>query len=83
MTVKVKLVVPAFPSFSETSLTERFGRVLQRFIALLLLRGLGAAAEKSAELLPVSVHPSPPLRTAFVVDGAGAEAVSEQLAVVP
>jgi hypothetical protein len=47
------------------------------------LRGFGAAAAKSAALLPVSAHPSPFLWMAFVVLGAGAGAVSEQLAVEP
>ena len=48
-----------------------------------LLRGLGGAAEKSAELLPVSVQPSPFLTAAVFVPGAGAGADSEQLADVP
>ena len=48
-----------------------------------LLRGLGGAAEKSAELSPVSAHPSPFLTAALFVPGAGAGAVSEQLADVP
>ena len=47
------------------------------------MRGLGCAAAKSAELLPVSVHPSPFLTAAVLVPGAGAGAVSEQLAVEP
>ena len=48
-----------------------------------VLRGFGGPALKSAELLSVSVHPSPPRRSAVVVLGAGAGLVSEQLAVVP
>jgi hypothetical protein len=48
-----------------------------------LLRGFGAAVEKSAALLPVSAQPSPFLMSARVALGAGAGAVSEQLADVP
>jgi hypothetical protein len=48
-----------------------------------LLRGLGGPVEKSAELLPVSVQPSPFLTMALFVLGAGAGADSEQLADVP
>ena len=48
-----------------------------------LLRGSGCAAEKSAELLPVSVQPSPRLTAAVFVPGAGAGAVSEQFAFEP
>jgi hypothetical protein len=48
-----------------------------------VLRGLGGAAAKSEELLPVSVHPSPFLTAAVFVPGAGAGAVSEQLADEP
>ena len=48
-----------------------------------LLRGLGCAAEKSAELLPVSVQPSPFLTAALFVPGAGAGVVSEQFAEGP
>jgi len=48
-----------------------------------VLRGLGGAAAKSAELLSVSVHPSPFLTAAVFVPGAGAGAVSEQLADEP
>ena len=47
------------------------------------MRGLGWAAAKSAELLPVSVHPPPFLTAAVFVPGAGAGADSEQLADVP
>ena len=47
------------------------------------MRGLGWAVEKSAELLSVSVQPSPFLTAAVFVPGAGAGAVSEQLAVEP
>jgi hypothetical protein len=47
------------------------------------LRGLGAAAAKSAELLPVSTHPSPFLTSALVALGAGARAVSKQFVVEP
>jgi hypothetical protein len=50
---------------------------------LALLRGLGATAAKSAALLPVSAQPSPFLKRALVVLGAGAGAVSEQLAEEP
>ena len=49
----------------------------------MLLRGFGAAVEKSAALLPVSAQPSPSLTSAVVVLGAGAGAVSEQLADEP
>lgn len=48
-----------------------------------VLRGLGCAAVKSAELLPVSVQPLPFLTAAVFVPGAGAGAVSEQFAVEP
>jgi hypothetical protein len=37
-----------------------------------MLRGVGAAAEKSAEGLPVQMHPAPARRIACVVEGAGA-----------
>ena len=47
------------------------------------MRGLGCAAAKSAELLPVSVHPSPFLTAAVFVPGAGAGAVSGQPAAEP
>jgi hypothetical protein len=47
------------------------------------LRGFGAADVKSAALLPVSAQPSPFRTTARVVLGAGAGAVSEQLAEEP
>ena len=53
------------------------------FVGDPVLRGLGAPAVKSAELLSVSVHPSPARRSAVVVLGAGAKLVSEQLAVEP
>ena len=48
-----------------------------------LWRGLGWAAVKSAELLPVSVQPSPFRTAAVLVPDAGAGAVSEQFAVEP
>jgi hypothetical protein len=48
-----------------------------------LSRGLGWAAEKSEELSPVSVQPSPFLTAAVFVPGAGAGAVSEQFAEEP
>src|SRR5436190_18306687 len=48
-----------------------------------VLRGLGAPAVKSAELLFVSVHPSVARKSAVVVLGAGAGLVSEQVAVEP
>ena len=48
-----------------------------------LLRGFGWAAVQSAELLPVSAHPSPFLTAAVFVPGAGAGAVSEQFADEP
>src|SRR5690349_12985168 len=84
LTVKVKLVVPAFPSFSETSLIVRLGSVLHGFRAVALLRGLGAAALKSDPLLSVSVQPFAARTSAVVVLGAGALAPpSLQLAVVP
>ena len=47
------------------------------------MRGFGCAAVKSAALLPVSAQPSPFLTAAVVVDGAGAAAVSKQLADEP
>ena len=47
------------------------------------MRGLGCAAVKSTELLPVSMQPSPFRKAAVLVDGAGAGAVSEQFAVEP
>jgi len=48
-----------------------------------LLRGFGAATLKSAALLPVSAQPSPSLTSAPFVLGAGAGAVSKQLADEP
>ena len=48
-----------------------------------VLRGLGCAAVKSAELFPVSTQPSPLRAAAVFVPGAGAGAVSEQLAEEP
>src|SRR5437588_5412580 len=48
-----------------------------------VLRGFGAPAVKSAELLFVSVHPSVARKSAVVALGAGAGLVSEQFAVVP
>src|SRR4051812_38357113 len=85
LTVKVKLVVPAFPSFKETSLIVRLGRTgPQGFSGLAELRGFGAPAVKSPELLSVSVQPLAARRSAVVVLGAGAFAPpSLQLAVVP
>ena len=50
---------------------------------LLLLRGLGVPAVKSALLLSVSVAPLLARRSAVVVLGAGAGELSEQLAVEP
>ena len=47
------------------------------------MRGLGCAAAKSAELLPVSVQPLLFRTAAVFVPGAGAGALSEQLAVEP
>src|SRR5436305_1981111 len=84
LAVKVKVVVPALPSLSVTSLIVRLGRGLQEFSADELLRGVGAAAVKSAELLSVSAQPFAPRRSAVVVLGAGAFAPpSLQLAVAP
>src|SRR3954449_3281328 len=48
-----------------------------------LLRGLGAAAVKSAELLSVSVQPPLPRKSAVVGLGAGAAVPSEQLVPEP
>lgn len=48
-----------------------------------LLRGLGAPATKSVLLLPVSVTPLSLRRMAVLLLGAGAGAVSEQLALEP
>src|SRR5690242_14079088 len=85
LTVKTKLVVPALPSFRETSFTVRLGRPPPHGArAVALLRGLAAAAAKSAELLSVSVQPPAARKTAFAVLGAGVFAPpSLQLAVVP
>jgi hypothetical protein len=55
----------------------------QAWTGAALLRGFGGAVEKSAALLPVSSQPSSPLKSALVALGAGAGAVSEQLADVP
>ena len=69
--IVVMFVVPAFVSFAETSLIERL-RAMEH--ALPQFRGVGARIVKSAELLSVSMEPSP-LRTAaelFVVFGVGA-----------
>src|ERR1043165_10056673 len=46
-------------------------------------RGFGAAAEKSVELLSVSVAPLLPRKIALGLLGAGAFAVSEQAALAP
>ena len=51
-----------------TALSEAVG-VLR---AEAVLRGVGAKAEKSVELVSVSVLPPPPLTSAVVVEGAGA-----------
>src|SRR5690242_1010367 len=85
LTVKVNEVVPALPSASVTSLIERLGcpPPPQTFKAVAVLRGFGALAVKSVELLSVSVQPFMALISAVVVEGAGALAVSLQLAVVP
>jgi hypothetical protein len=45
--------------------------------------GFGAPAVKSAELLSVSTLPSPALKIAVVLDGAGAAAPSKVVTVVP
>jgi hypothetical protein len=55
----------------------------QTCAADVVLRGSGAAAAKSAELLLVSAQPLPFLTTALVTLGAGARAVSKQLAEEP
>jgi len=55
----------------------------QEFVADAVLRGVGAAAAKSVELLSVSTQPPPFRISAMVVLGAGATAVSKQLAVLP
>jgi hypothetical protein len=47
------------------------------------LRGAGVAEAKSAALLSVSVQPPAARTSAVIVEGAGATAVSKQLAVAP
>src|SRR4051794_1275273 len=85
LTVKVNEVVPALPSFCETSLMERAGVVVvQKCSGDSVLRGAAAAAAKSVALLSMSVQPSLPRKIAFVVLGAGARpAPSKQSGVVP
>src|SRR4051812_4757064 len=85
VTVNVNVVVPELPSLTETSLTERLGVVVeQKCSGESVLRGVAAAAVKSAALLSVSVQPSPARKIAFVVLGAGARpAPSKQSGVVP
>src|SRR4051812_20643989 len=56
---------------------------VQLWSAVAVLRGAAAAAAKSVLLLPASVQPLDARKIAFVVDGAGATAVSKQLAVDP
>ncbi len=56
---------------------------LHELSAVAVLRGLGVVAVKSVELLSVSVQPAPARTSAVVVEGAGATAVSKQLAVAP
>ena len=51
--------------------------------ALAELRGEGAAAKQSAELLSVSTTPLPLRKTAVVLDGAADAVVSAQFAVLP
>ena len=77
LTRKLKVVVPAFVSFAETSSIERV-RVTEH--AVPQFRGVGAPIVKSAELLSVSMEPSPLRRAAelFVVFRVGA--VSKSLA---
>ena len=57
--------------------------ITHAFVGDDVLRGAGAPAVKSAELLFVSTQPSPARRSAVVVLGAGAGPVSEQFAVEP
>jgi hypothetical protein len=59
------------------------GDAEQTFKAALLLRGLGAPALKSVELLSVSVQPLVALNAAVVLLKEGATLPSEQLVPVP
>src|SRR6266545_4057671 len=86
LTVKVKIVVPLWPSFCETSLIVRLGSALARQLlaGAPLLRGSGTKTRKSAALSFVSVQPPALRRSAVVLLGAGARPEpSKQLAVVP
>lgn len=57
--------------------------VEQEFIGEEELRGVGAPAAKSVELLSVSVQPFAARKIAFVLLGAGATTVSKQFALLP
>ena len=80
LTVKSNDVVPALPSLSETSLTERLIPVGQGLAAVAVLRGVGAPAVKSVELLSVSVQPPAALKAAVVFESVGAAAPSKKFA---
>ncbi len=87
VTVTVKSVVP--PATTEFGLAAPTPEGFvpppppQGAAVVAVLRGVGATAVKSVELLSVSVQPFPPRLSAVVVEGAGATAVSKQLAVAP
>src|SRR5580765_2460295 len=86
LTVKVNTFVPELPSDRLTSLMVRFGGgpATQLLVGELVLRGKGAAANRSALLLFVSVQPPFLRKSAVVLLGAGAgPAPSKQFAVVP
>lgn len=85
LTVNVAVVVPAFPSVTETSLIESpIEPGLQRFNVDAVLRGFGAPEAKSEAFWSVSVQPFAALRTAVVLEGAGVGPVpSKQVAAAP
>ncbi len=74
--MKLNVVVPALPSFAETSLTDSVSSPVELFV------GLGAPTVKSAALLSVSLPLAARLAD-VVFDGAGAGDPSESLAVPP
>lgn len=88
-TVRVRVCVPP-PQAAEQSLhslhslTIQSTGVLHVLIGLAVFLGKGEAAEKSVELLSLSVHPLPALKIALVLEGAGVGPLpSKQLTVVP
>lgn len=61
---------------------QRYGQVQAAAAGLAVLRGDGITAVKSAELLPVSVHPAAARTTAVVFESEGAGDPSAHTAVL-